>query len=186
MRVARLALVVMSGFLLVACGGSSNSASNSGASPTPSPTKEALISSVDACKLVTDSDATAATGSPMTNMASAGGVSIPGACVYTNSDNSATVFVFAQTYGDVNAAQNVSADQIASALSGQYGITNAKKVDGIGDKAVEYTATASTGNGSTGEAIFVFKSNVVIMILLSPSTDSSKVEGLARTAVSRL
>ena len=72
---------------------------------------------------------------------------------------------------------------IAASLSGQYGVTNAKSVAGIGDKAVEYTAT---GSGSTGVAIFVFKSNVVLMIILSPSTDGSKVEQLARTALGNL
>jgi hypothetical protein len=34
--------------------------------------------------------------------------------------------------------------------------------------------------------IFVFKSNVVITIIITPSTDPTAVESLARTAVNRL
>ncbi len=126
--------------LLSACGGSSPSASNSPAA-SPSPSKEALITPVDACQLVTATDAS-----------------------------------------DTSTADAVSADQVAAALSGQYGISNAKSIAGIGDKAFEYTATSS---GSTHVAIF-FKANVVLMILMSPSTDASTVEALARAAVSRL
>ena len=176
-----LGLVAMS-LLAAACG---SSTTDNSPAPTPSPSGPALITSVDACKLVTDADASAATGSTMTNMASSGGVSIPGACIYSNSDNSATVLVFAQTYPDATTADSVSADQIAAALQGQYGISNSRAVTGIGDKAFEYTATGTTAS-SSGEAIFVFKSNVVFMILMSPSTDAGKVEGLARTAVGRL
>ena len=90
--------------------------------------------------------------------------------------------MFAQVYPDASTADAVSPDQIAAALSGQYGVSNAKAVNGIGDKAFEYTATSSAGGGM---AIFVFKANVVLMIIVSPSTDSAKVEALARTAVSR-
>jgi hypothetical protein len=68
-------------------------------------------------------------------------------------------------------------------MNGAYGIANAKAVSGIGDKAVEYSATASSGNGIV---IFVFKSNVVFMIALTPSTNSTVIEKLATTAVGRL
>ena len=183
MRKRRATLALVAGFLLLsACGGSSPSASSS-PSPSPSPSKEALITSVDACQLVTAADATTAANTTVTNAAAGSGIAIPGACVYTSADGASTVFVYAQTYPDINTADAVSADQVAAALSGQYGITNAKSVSGIGDKAFEYTATSA---GSTGVAIFVFKANVVLMILLSPSTDATKVEALARTAVSRL
>lgn len=96
----------------------------------------------------------------------------------------ASVFVFAQFYPDMNTAAAVSPEQMAAALSGAYAIAGAKVVSGIGDKAIEYSGTSSSG--SAGIVIFVFKSNVVIMIALGPSTDSNAVEQLARTALSRL
>ena len=183
MRAARATLGLVAAVVLVsACGGSSPSASGSPAS-SPSPSKQALITSVDACQLVTSDEATAAVGTPMTNAAAGSGIAIPGTCIYASADGASTVFLYAQTYPDVNTADAVSADQVAAALNGQYGISGAKSVTGIGDKAFEYTTTSS---GNTGAAIFVFKVNVVMMILMSPSTDASKVESLARTAVSRL
>jgi hypothetical protein len=93
------------------------------------------------------------------------------------------VFVLAEFFPDTASAAAVSPDQMAAALSGAYGIANAKAVSGIGDKAVEYTGTSS---GTTGAVIFVFKSNVVIMIALTPATDATGVEQLARTALSHL
>ncbi len=168
--------------ITTACGGSPTASSNR-PSVSPSPSKEALITSVDACKLVTASEASAAIGTTLTNEAASSGVAIPGACIYSSSDGASSVFIYAQTYPDTNTADAVSADQVAAALNGQYGISNAKPVSGIGDKAFEYTATSS---GSTGVAIFVFKANVVLMIMMTPSTDATKVEGLARTAISRL
>lgn len=117
-------------------------------------------------------------------MAAQGGASIPGACIYASSDGSATVFVYAQTYSDTSAADSVQPDQIAAALNGQYGVSNAKPVRGIGDKAFEYTVTSAGSSG--GVAIFVFKSNVVLMFVMTPSTNTTALEQLARTAVSRL
>ena len=183
MHIGRAALPVAAELLLLsACGGLSPSASNSPAA-SPSPNKEPLITSVDACQLVTATDASTAVGTTVVNASASSGISIPGSCIYASSDGASTVLVYAQTYPDTSTADAVSADQVAAALSGQYGISNAKSVTGIGDKAGEYTAT---GTGSTGVAIFVFKANVVLMILMSPSTDATKVEALARTAVSRL
>lgn len=183
MRIGRATLALVAGLLvLCACGGSSPSASNSPAA-SPSPSKEALITSVDACQLVTAGDASTAVGTTVVNASASSGISIPGSCIYASSDGASTVFVYAQTYPDTSTADAVSADQVAAVLSGQYGISNAKSVTGIGDKAFEYTATSS---GSTGVAIFVFKANVVLMILMSPSTDATKLEAMARTAVSRL
>jgi hypothetical protein len=56
-------------------------------------------------------------------------------------------------------------------------------VSGIGDKAFEYTASGSAGGGI---AIFVFKSNVVMLIAVDPTSTPSAIEQLARTAVGRL
>jgi hypothetical protein len=170
---------------VAACGGSSSSStSSSTSSPSPSPSA-ATIASVDACKLVTADDATTAVGTTVTNLSAAGGASIPGACYYGTQDASSVVFVYAQAYPDASAADQVSPDQMARILNGQFGVANAKSVSGIGDKAFEYTVTAAQ-TGSNGEAIFVFKSNVILFIVLTPSTDSSKIETLAKAAVSRL
>ncbi len=165
--------------LAAACGGPSNTASSS-----PSPTTSSQhIASVDACTLVTAAEASAAVGSAVMNVAATSGVQIPGACIYGSSESSAGVFVYAQVYPDTTTADAVQPDQIATILAGQLGVANAHSVSGIGDKAFEYTAT---GSGENGIAIFVFKANVVMMIVVNPTTNSASVEQLARTAVSRL
>ena len=180
----RSLIVATVALLMVACGGSSNtSSSSSHSSPTPTPTKEAAFSNVDACKLVTAADASTAVGTTVAN--AAGAAAFPGACFYTSSDGTTSVLVFAQAEASATAAQNMDPNQITAAFAGVYGIKNAHAVSGIGDKAFEYTATSSQSN-SNGIAIFVFKANVLIFIVMSPSTDSAKIETLAKTAVSRL
>jgi hypothetical protein len=174
------ALLVSAGLLIAGCG-SSNPTAKASPSPSPTPSKQAVIAKVDACTIVTAADASSVTGMAFTNLAA--GPQIPGACFYGTSDGSATVLVFAQAYADSSTADAISPEQLASAMNGAYGIANAKAVSGIGDKAVEYSATASSGNGIV---IFVFKSNVVFMIALTPSTSSTVIEKLATTAVSRL
>mgnify|MGYP001297515994 CR=1 FL=1 len=109
--------------------------------------------------------------------------SVPGVCVYGSQDTQATVFVYAQTIPDTTTADSISPDQMAAILNGQYGVSNAKAVTGVGDKAFEYTTTSS---GNTGIAIFVFKANAVLMIVMSPTTNSTAIEKLARTAVGHL
>jgi hypothetical protein len=116
-------------------------------------------------------------------VSSLSGSQIPGACFYASSDGKASILVFAQVYADASSAAAVSPAQMATALNGAYGIANAKVVSGIGDKAVEYS---STNGGANGAVIFVFKSNVVVMIAVSPTSGSSAIEQLARTAVGRL
>jgi hypothetical protein len=175
--------VVAAAFLAAGCGSSSPSSTSSKASPTP--TKAAQIANIDACKLVTAAEASAAVNTTVTNLAAASGASIPGACIYGSQDGVASVFVFAQAYPDSTTANNISPDQMAAILNGQYGVSNARAVNGIGDKAFEYTATSASASGN-GIAIFVFKANAVIMIVMSPATDSRAVEVLARTAVGRL
>ena len=167
--------------LVAACGGSAGSTSNS-STVTPSPTKGAHVNSVDACSLVTAAEASAAAGSTVTNLSAGAGTQTPGICVYGSSDGASSVFVLAQVYPDTTTADSISPEQMAAVMNGQMGVTNAKAVQGIGDKAFEYTATSSSGGGI---AIFVFKANVVLMIALSPTTDSAKVEALARAAVGR-
>jgi hypothetical protein len=112
----------------------------------------------------------------------AGGVSIPGACFYGSSDGTASVLVFAQAYPDAASASAVSPEQMVATMNGA-GVANAKAVTGIGDKAIEYTLSNGPSNGAV---IFVFKSNVVLMIALTPAATAAPVEQLARTAVSRL
>jgi hypothetical protein len=175
-----LIALVAAGLVVGACG-SPSSSSTSSASPSPTPTlKATLITKVDACTLVAAADASTAAGTTVSNLT---GTSVPGACIYASLDGAATVVVFAQAYPDIGSANAVSPEQMAAALNGAYGIANAKTVSGIGDKAVEYSLTSAA---SSGVVIFVFKSNVVIMIAVSPAANPSAVEQLARTAVGRL
>ena len=178
-----IAVVAVCGLMVSACG-SSNSSSKAAATPTPTPTVKAkTISNVDACKLVTADNASTATGVTVSNLGA--GAPGTGACIYGSADGTTTVFVIAEAYPDASSANAVSPEQLAAALNGAYGIANAKTVSGIGDKAVEYTTT-SAASGTTGAVIFVFKSNVVIVISISPLTDTKKLEDLARTAVGNL
>jgi hypothetical protein len=124
-----------------------------------------------------------ATGTTVTNLAGTSGASIPGACFYSTADGSTSVLVFGEVYPDASTAAAVSPETMAAMMNGSVGIANAKVVNGIGDKAVEYTTTSSSGNGAV---IFVFKSNVVIFIALTPAPDTTGVEKLATIAVGRL
>lgn len=194
---ARSLVIVAALVLAAACGSSGGTSGGSGgSSPTPTAAKTQHVASVDACSLVSADDASAAAGSPVTNLGAGGGVQIPGACIFgppTSSTptpgaspptNATIVIVFAQVYPDATTADAVQPNQLAAAMAGQFGVTNAHEVSGIGDKAVEYTATSSGGGG--GIAIFVFKYNVVMLIAVQPSSNASAVEQLARTAVSKL
>jgi hypothetical protein len=138
------------------------------------------LAKVDACSLVHADEAT--TAAKTTVVSGTSGVQIPGACFYANADGSASVFVLAEFFPDAVTAAAVSPDQFAATLNGAYGIANAKAVDGVGDKAVEYTYTSGP---SSGIVIFVFKSNVVMMIALTPS-DADAVKVLAQAAVHHL
>jgi len=93
------------------------------------------------------------------------------------------VIVEAQVYPSASAAASISPETLAAALKRGNATGTAKVVTGIGDKAVEYTFTSS---GTGGTVIIAFKSNVVIIIAVTPSTDPTAVENLARTAVSHL
>src|SRR5215831_20796650 len=171
--------------IAAACGGSSEGTSSS-SSPSPSPSpSESHVASVDACMLVTASDASTAVGSAVVNLATVGGVAIPGTCFYGQPNGgSAGVFIYAQVYPNASATSAVDANTLAAALGGRIsGVTNAKVLTGVGDKAAEYTAN---GAGGSGLAILVYKANVVMMIVVDPAPSPSKAEDLARTAVSRL
>jgi hypothetical protein len=138
-----------------------------------------VIEKVDACSLVTASDASTAAGVTVTSLGATGA---SGGCFYGSSDGNATVLVFAQAYSDTTAATTVNPEQVVAGLGTAYGIADAKVVNGIGDKAVEYRLTG----GATGYVIFVVKSNVIIMIAVSPAASASVVEHLAITAVGNL
>jgi hypothetical protein len=176
-----VAVVATCGLLVFACG-SSNSSSKASVTPSPS-AKAKLITTVDACTLVTAADASAATGVTVTDIGAASGTQTSGSCLYGSADFTTSVIVVAQVYPSASSAASISPEKLAAALKGVNASGTAKIVTGIGDKAVEYTF-ASSGTGGT--MIFVFKSNVVITIIITPSTDPTAVESLARTAVSRL
>ncbi len=175
----RLLSLLAAVLLATACGSSGDTSSGS----TPSPKGALHVTAVDACTLVTANEASAAVGSPMTNLGATGGAQVPGACIYGASGSSSTVFVYAQVYPDATTANAVQPNQVAAALAGALGVSNAHQVNGIGDKAFEYTASGTAGGGL---AIFVFRYNVVMMIAADPTSDSGTIEQLARTAVSRL
>lgn len=111
------------------------------------------------------------------------GATVPGACVYASADGATSILVYTQVYPDTSAADSVQPDTLATTLGAAFGVSNAKNVTGIGDKAVEYTSATA---GSGGALILVFKANVLIMVIESPASDTSVVESLAKTAVSRL
>jgi hypothetical protein len=180
-----VAVVVLAGILAAACGSAGPSSTSSASSPSPTPTPSpAKIASVDACSLVMVNEASTLAGTTVTNMAGSSGVSIPGACFYGSSDGKASVLVVAQVFPDSTAAVAVSPEQIAASMNGAYGIANAKAVIGIGDKAVEYNASGAQG---AGLVIFVFKSNVVFLIAVTPTPSTpTALENLARTAAGRL
>jgi hypothetical protein len=181
-QIGAIAVVAAVGLLIGACGSSNSpSASSSSASHSPSPSSLKLISNVDACKLVTTADASTATGTTVASLSSA--AQVPGICLYGSSDGTTSVIVFAQAYPDSATANAISPEQIAAAINGGVGVTNAKAVSGIGDKAVEYSTTTP---GANGIVIFAFKSNVVVVIMVTPAIDPTKIEQLARTAVGKL
>lgn len=185
-RPLRAAVVITSASLLAACAGpSSSSGSSTSPSPSPSPSPVHYAAITDACTLVTNDEANAAVGSTLTNLTAQTGVAIPGVCFYGNTTGqNIGVYIYAQTYPDTTTADQVDPNQLAAAFGGQVGVNgSARVVTGVGDKAVEYTAAQAQGSGV---ALFVFKGNAVIMIIVVPSTDGSKAEHLGTLAVSRL
>jgi len=178
-------LVATAMLMLSACGSSSAANGNGASSPSPSASpSEQHIASVDACKLVTQAEASAATGKTLVNLQTMGMPVIPGACFYGAQNSSTGVFVYAQVYPDMQTADAVTAEQFQVALAAQLGkgATSGKAVDGIGDKAFEFTGE---GNAGDGVAIIVFKANVVFIIAVDPGT-ATPAENLARAAVGRL
>ena len=183
------ALAVTASTILVACGGSgSGSTASTESTPTPSSAKQASknLTLPDLCTLVTSDDAAKLWSVDKSQIVNVGGGSGAGVCIYGNNASSQDgLLVIGQSYPDAASAQAVDPTQLSSIYSRFYGISSAKSVSGIGDKAFEYTTT-STSTGSTGAAIFVFKANILLMIILSPANDASGVESLATTAISRL
>lgn len=189
MRVAagRVAVALVATALLAACGGPSSSSSASSPKPSPSPSPSPVrIATVDACALANATDASTAAGATLTQIPTGAPAGAQASiCVFGNTagNSQAAVLIIASAYPDQQTADAVDAQQLAAAFGGQFGITgisNAKVVTGIGDKAVEYTATSASGGGM---GMFVFKANVVMFIIVSPASDPAKIETLARTCV---
>jgi hypothetical protein len=182
-----VAMVAFTGLLIVACGGSSSTASKAAEvhtpSPSPSPTPS-NIAKVDACSLVHQDEATSLAGTPVANLATSQGAQIPGICFYATPDGkTASVVIFGQVFPDSATASGYTPGQIAAAINSGNTLSAATPVLGIGDKAVEYSFTSAQGNGL---AIVVFKSNVLFVIAVTPAPSSKALEDLARTAASRL
>jgi hypothetical protein len=101
-------------------------------------------------------------------------------CTYASADGTQTLLVFGEVLPDASAAAQVQPQQLAQQFNGAYGITNSKPLNGVGDKAVEYSLSSG---GQTGTIIFIFKSNVVLMLILEPApSDTSGFEKLAKAA----
>jgi hypothetical protein len=106
-------------------------------------------------------------------------------CSYASSDGKTMLLVFGEVLPDASAAQQVQPNQLAQNFNTGYGLTSAKPLDGVGDKAVE--ASLSGGSGQTGTIIFIIKANVVLMLVLEPAPpDTSGFEKLAKNAADNL
>jgi hypothetical protein len=106
-------------------------------------------------------------------------------CSYASSDGKTMLLVFGEVLPDASTAQQVQPNQLAQSFNTGYGLTGAKPLNGVGDKAVE--ASLSGGSGQTGTIIFIFKANVVLMLVLEPApTDTSGFEKLAKDAADNL
>jgi len=170
---------------MTACA-SSAAASNIRTASSPSPGGgQARIARVDPCTLVAAAEASKAAGRTLVNNVSLGAAPVAGGCFYSAKGTSAGVYVYTQVYPDSATAHAVTVDQLESVMSGRLGSSTGEAVQiaGIGDRAFEFTAKGGAG---TGMAIVVYRSNVVFIVAVAPTTDESTVQGLARTAVSRL
>ena len=180
--VVRLFLVSTAVAVLAAgCGESGGTSSTSSPTPSPSPsptpTPAVHIAAVDACALV--SAAAAATAFGGTFQSSGGS----GICTYSGS-NGTTMVIFGEVLPDSSTADAVQPQQLAASFNGAYTISNSKALPGTGDKAIEYTASS---NGQTGTVIFIFKANVVLMMIVQPApTDTTSFESLAKAAADGL
>src|SRR5260370_26440297 len=96
-----IAVVATCGLLVSACG-SSNASSK--ASVTPSPPKAKLITTVDACKLVTAADASASTGVTLTDIEASMGTQTAGSCLYDSAASTTPFIVATQLYPTASAA----------------------------------------------------------------------------------
>jgi hypothetical protein len=174
---AVLVLGAATALLFAGCG---SSPGDSATSPNNAPT--VLIASVDACQLVTEAEAAAAVGAAVKDLAAANGAMTNG-CVYGSSDMSHEVVVYAEAKTDVSSAMAVTPEQLMTVLGGGFGVGNRRAKRGLGDEAVLFDANSGGGIGSV---IYVRKANVVILIAMRPTKNSSGVENLARTALTRL
>ena len=184
-NVSRLVLIVAAAAVMSACA-SSAAASNvrTPSSPSPVPT-QARIATADPCALVTASEASKAAGRTLVNSVSLGAAPVAGGCFYSAKGASAGVYVYTQVYPNAATADAVTVDQLESVMAGRIGAATGDptQVDGIGDKAYEFVAKGGAGNGM---GIVVYRSNVVFIVAVAPTTDESTIQALATTAVSRL
>ena len=177
----RYLAVALAAAALSACGGSSNNTAGSGStSPSASSSSSSgpHIATIDACSVVTADLAQQDLGVAFQGSGAAT------VCTYASANGSESLLVFGEVLPDASAAAQVQPDQLAHQFNGAYGITNAKTLSGIGDKAVEYSLNSG---GQSGTIIFIFKSNIVLMLILEPTPgDTSGFEKLAKAAADNL
>lgn len=106
-------------------------------------------------------------------------------CSYASSDAKTMLLVFGEVLPDASTADQIQPEQLAQSFNTGFGYTNGHTLNGVGDKAVEATLNGSTGQ--SGTIIFIFKSNVVIMLILEPApADTTGFEKLAKDAANSL
>jgi len=180
--VKKLLVLIAAATAISACGTTPSANVVPSASPAHASAK---ITHLDPCAMVTASEASTATGKTLANSVSLGSSPIPGGCFYRSKSNPAVVFVYAQVYPDTATANAVTVAQFASAMSSMLSASTSdpKAISGIADKASEFEIKVGSGQGL---AVIVFKNNVVFVIAMAPTSTESVVEGLAKTAASRL
>jgi hypothetical protein len=166
---------------LGACGsdGPSSSVTPSPASsPSPSPSASQVAGSVDACKLVTQNEASILAGNTTLAQAPAtGGDQATIKCLYTDASLSTQVVVAGKLYGD-SAAAKAGFEELAKGVveGGLSGV----QVTGIGDVAEIVHA------GSVLDLIVFAKGKWAVMVAVRPPAADTALQSAGFTAASRL
>ena len=183
--VSKIVLLLAAAAVMTACASSAAASNTVGASPSAVAKAPARIAPVNPCTLVTASEASKVAGRTLVNSVTLGASPIAGGCFYSAHGTTSAVIVYMQVYPDSATAGAVTVEQFEAVMAVRLGATTGDptRVDGIGDKAFEFTAKGGYGSAM---GIVVFRSNVVFVVVVAPTTDASTVQGLARTAVGRL
>jgi hypothetical protein len=177
----RALLAIGSCVLLAGCGsgGSSGTSSPSPAgSPSPSPSASQVAGSVDACKLVTQSEASILAGNkPVAQATATGGGQATIKCLYADASQTTQVVVAGKLYDD-NAAAHAGFEQLATEIV--KGGLSPVSVSGIGDVAEIVHA------GDLVDLIVFAKGKWALLIAVHPPASDTALQTAGFTAASRL